>query len=548
MRLPPVPEVPPKEVGSTPTPSGALGLVTRFQYVFLAAAMLVFLILGWRGRAPVLVSTNDESTYLALSHSIEAGSYREIFMASSPFHVRFPPAYPAWLAAVRQVTGENLDLLQGVNLGLVILSLVCLYLIVRQVAGVPIALTVSFLTAVSPALLNSGGSLLSEPLFFAMVACALVCTIKTEPATSRHAYLAMAFALGAFLTRTAGITIVVAIGIWLLHRRRRTEQLAYALATALVVGGWFAYTASVPPASAGWSYAAEVSGQLGIDPERVAGMVPSAWVNAVVYGTRYLPSSLGIPRLADTAIDNVVWLVAQILLLSAGTVILWRKSRVVALFLVCYGGLLLVWPWPISRLLIPVLPYLLAALLIGAHDLTRSLPALARNAVLTALVLLLSVGAVRGALARDARARACDRSNPIPSDQCYGNETRSIASAALFLRQHAPSGSVVLTYYPPVVNFVSGHLTEYSRLVDRIPQGQAARVLRERGIGYVLLSRRLGPVARNLLLSCRELRVEGRFPPGAFVLSTAIPSDPSENACAVLTEFLSQRHRGTEDE
>ena len=127
-------------------------------------------------------------------------------------------------------------------------------------------------------------------------------------------------------------------------------------------------------------------------------------------------------------------------------------------------------------------------------------------------------------------------------------EATSIASAALYLREHAPRGSVVLTYYPPVVNFVSGHLTEYSRLVDRLPQGQAARVLRERGIGYVLLSRRLGPVARNLLISCRELTVEGRFPPSSFVLSTVIPTDPSRNACAILTEFLSVRHRGTEDQ
>jgi hypothetical protein len=546
-RLPLVPEYPPKEVGSSPTPSGVGGFVTRFQYVFLTAAMLGFFILGWRGRAPVLIGTNDESTYLALSRSIEAGSYREIFMASAPLHVRFPPAYPAWLAAVRQVTGENLDLIQGVNLGLVILSLVCLYLIVRQVAGVPIALTVSFLTALSPPLLNSGGTLLSEPLFFALVACALVCTIKTDSATSRHAYLAMAFALAAFLTRTAGITVVLAIGIWLWHRRRRTELLAYVMAGALVVGGWFAYTASVPPASAGWSYAAEVSGQLGADPERVAGMVPSAWANAIHYGTRYLPSFLGIPRLADTSIDNVVWVVVQLLLLSVGTLVFWRKSRVVALFVFLYGGLLLVWPWGISRLLIPLLPYLLAALLIGAYQLTRSLPAVARGAALAALVLLLSVGAVRGVLARDARARACERNNPIPSEQCYNVEARSIASAALFLREHAPPGSVVLTYYPPVVNFVSGHLTEYSRIVGRIPQGQAARVLRERGIGYVLLSRRLGPVARNLLLSCRELTVEGRFPPNAFVISMATPSDPSQNACGVLTEFLTVR-RPTEDQ
>jgi hypothetical protein len=542
-----VPEVLPKEAGGFPTPSGAWAIVTRFQYVFLAAAMLGFFILGWRGRAPVLVVANDESTYLALSRSIEAGSYREIFMASAPFHVRFPPGYPAWLAAVRQVTGENLELLQAVNLGLVIVSLVCLYLIVRQVAGIPIALAVSFLTALSPAVLTSGGTLLSEPLFFATIAGALACTIKTGPATSRNAYLAMAFALGAFLTRTAGITIVAAIGIWLLQRRRRNEILAYTLACLLVVGGWFVYTASVPPASAGWSYAAEVSKQLGTDPEQVVGMVPSAGHNAVVYGTQYLPSFLGIPRLPGSSIDNIAWLVVQVLLLAAGALVLWQKHRVVSLFMAAYAGLLLIWPWPISRLLIPLLPYAVAALLIGAYRLTRSLPPAVRGALMGALVLLLSVGAVRGALARDARVRTCDRNNPVPTEACYGGETRNIASAALYLREHAPREAVVLTYYPPVVNFISGHLTEYSRLVDRLPQGQAARVLRERGIGYVLLSRRLGPVARNLFQSCHELTFEARFPPAAFLLSTAIPSDPSRNACAALTEFMSRRQRVTED-
>ena len=129
----------------TTTASGAEGLVTRLQYPLLSLVLLIFLLVGWRGRVPIHIATGDENTYLALSQSLESGSYREIFLASAPLHVKLPPAYPALLAGIRLVGGENLDLIRAVNLVLLAASVLFMYLIARHIAGVGIALSLAFL-------------------------------------------------------------------------------------------------------------------------------------------------------------------------------------------------------------------------------------------------------------------------------------------------------------------------------------------------------------------------------------------------------------------
>jgi hypothetical protein len=350
--------------------------------------------------------------------------------------------------------------------------------------------------------------------------------------------------MGAFLTRVVGLTVILALGLWLWHRRRRAELVALSAACLIVVGGWFTYTNRVPAADAGISYGTDLTGgflvarnpeapsRLNLEFRKVAG-----------YATDALPSALALPTVPGTRIDNVLWLAVTVVLGGIGLVVLWRGAPATAWYLVLSGALLLAWPWRQDRLLIPLIPFVMAAILAGAGRCTQSWRAASRTAALGALTGLLGLGAVRGALQRDGAAKRCDRSNPYESVDCYDAGSRSLAAASHYLRAHGAEGTVALTVSGAAVNFLSGHLTESPELATRFPPGEAGKELRDRGIRYIIFTgsrvqerERLAPA---LLPSCRDLRLEARFPPAGFMLTPDPPQIPSEDACGPLKAVAS---------
>ena len=515
--------------------------VERHGHLIVATLILAFLVLGWRGRMPVHLAF-DELVYVSLSQSLEEGSYRESYTVSAPRHVRYPPGYPAWLMTLRKVGGESHDLVRAFNLAFVAIAILTTYLIVRHLAGAWLGLAAAFLLAFNPVLLETGATLLSEAPFLGLAGAALAVCVLSPPTSGRGAYLAIALALATFLTRVAGITVVVAVGVWLWHRRRRSELLAFSLASLIVVGGWLAYTQLVPGEVAGTSYADDLSGG-NRNPKHPgwSGPLFRAADYGASYVTRGLPSALAFPTIPGTGLDNLLWLLASAVLGVAGLVVLWRQARPVLWHVVLSVVVILAWPWRLERLLVPMVPFAVAAILLGADRLTRSQPASRRNLILAGLTLLMATGTIIAAGERDLQARACDRSNPFQSEGCYNVESRNMAAASRYLRDHAPPDAVVLTVSGPAVYYLSGLLTSPAAKVKRSSENPTAS-LRKLGVSYVLITghrqfekRQLGPW---LLRSCGDLRVEARFPPGGFLLMAAPPKHPSEDACDPLTRLV----------
>jgi hypothetical protein len=228
-------------------------------------------------------------------------------------------------------------------------------------------------------------------------------------------------------------------------------------------------------------------------------------------------------------------------LLITGFSLLWKSWRAAASYLICYMGLLLMWPWPGGRLLAPILPFALLAFLLGAWHWAARLPPLARAPVLGVLVAALSLGAVPAILKQHAIVRHCDRAHPLSDPECYPGPKGGIVRAGEYLRLHVPTEKVVLAQSPVSVHFLSGHQAESVRLIGLAPPDSVMNVLRDWKIEFILVSDfqkfARGPAARALLSHCRQLWVEASFPPHALLLTTVPQHDPSPNACAVLTEF-----------
>lgn len=497
--------------------------------------LVAFLAIGWQARQRT--SLDDELTYLALSRSIEHGSYREIYRVTAPLHVQYPPVYPAWLALVRQGVGESHDALRASNLLLVALALLVLYGVARRELGVPLALGFLLLLALNRGILAVGGSILSEGLFLSLSAIALAGTTSAESPDRRRAAWVVAAALAAFLTRMVGIALVLAVGFWLWSKRRWGAFMAWAAASALVVGGWFAYTALARADRTVRTYAGELVGPLNSTGGLILRLARRVWRHSLDYGALELPYSLSVPTLRGTLIDNWMWVGVIVALLSVGLVALWGTWRTVTAYLFFYAGVLLVWTWLDGRLLVAVLPLLLFTLLLGAQRVAGWLPLRARTPMQGALVGLLAFGAGRGVLGRFAEYRECDRANPSASPGCYVDVARSLVAAAGYLRLHAAPADVVLTERPSSLSYLSGLRTENVSLLHGAPTGSAAATLRARNIRFVLLQRLDWP-ARTLLDSCRDFRVEASFLSEALLLSTTASGATAPDACASLRAFV----------
>lgn len=524
--------------------STIIGVLTRFRRVAVLLGVAIILVLGWRGREPVGITTADELMYVSLSKSLETGSYRETFLATEPFHAKYPPGYPAWLALVRAVGGEDHNVIRAANLLLLGVFVLCLYGLVRRIAGVPLALAAVLLVALNPTILQIGGTLLSESLFLALVGASLLCTVRAGPNESRFAMGAIGFATAAALTRTAGLPLLLGIGLWLWDRRRIRELTAYAATCLVAVGGWMLYVVTISASSlqSGRTYGTDIAGGLGLArPGILERMLGGAWRKAVAYGTESMPWSLGLPTVPGTVIDNAAWLVVIAVLLGVGFVLLWRKARAVAANLLFSMILILAWPWQIDRLLVPLVPFWIVSVLLGLRWLVTPLPRAWQAVTWTVLLGLMGYGALRGSLARDARLGRCDRDHPYASAACYSEEARTVAAASSLLRAAAPPGAIVMTVDPPGVNYLTGLRTEWPQILGGLRGEAAARVLRARKIQYVLFATTTGhdrkQVGQALLESCRELRLYAKFPTGGFLLTTDTSAAPGGDACPVLRDF-----------
>lgn len=513
----------------------------RAQNAAIVVLLGLYLAIGWQARFPPLLGATDEMVYWSLSRSLESGSYREVFQSDAPRHVLYPPGYPSWLIGVRSVVGERLDLVPGVNLALVALGLLLLTLAVRRLVGGGLAIGFLLVVALNPSVMAMGGSALSESLFFALSSACLCIAPATADRTDRRVYVVIVLALLAFLTRLVGLALVLAVGVWVVSRRRRAELVAYAVSAAIVVGGWFTYVRLVPAVTV-HSYARDfVAGAPTERPTAALSMVRRMWNNSVNYGTRALPTELALPTLPETLIDNLFWVAILVATFAASLWYFWTRWRALAAFLVGYAGILIVWAWPVNRFLWPIVPFAMLALLVGAERLSHLLPARFRGPSVALLVALIAVGAIAGARRRFVEWSACDHRPSTRSPRCYTSDVLAMLAAADYVRDRTAPGDVVLAAPAAAVNFVSGRLTTHASFVERIPPSELAAAFRTRGIRYVLLTARTpletGPLAHALSNVCAALRVEARFPESTLLFRFEDPDATATNACVDVAEF-----------
>ena len=213
----------------------------------------------------------------------------------------------------------------------------------------------------------------------------------------------------------------------------------------------------------------------------------------------------------------------------------------------CQAALLLVWPYVLARYLVPVLPLALVALVSGASDAARYLPARVRPRARELIPGLLAAGILLGAIPQArtlvASGAACRYEGQLADPRCHDSVERAFFDATRFIAATTPDSARFLAakeaafyYYAhrqavPIYDVADG-------LIADLPAFLSAN-----HADFVFLSHLKideWSVAKPLLGMCGGLQVVRDWGPATVLLRVATGSGAdSAAACAALRAYAS---------
>lgn len=356
----------------------------------LAAALLVGTVAV---RAPSIAGMYaDDGIYLATAKALADGrGYRHLELPGEPYQTKYPILYPAVLAVIWRLWPDfpaNMLAVQLVNVALWTLGSWWAYRLMRRAWGLPWWLAAGgvLLALVNPLTVELIRTAMSEPLYYALSMGALLAmTYAAERAAAGRGSLGWAAGAGllaaaAYLTRSIGITLAVALALTTALRRRWKDVVVVVVAAALAVGGWRLWCASAARSNAAnpafdvFRYNLDYSAWLTTDPGTVAWVAyqnTSALALALFRQITALPvgwMDRMIERGPAAAWPLYLALVATVAFTVAGFVSVgWRRRPETHIYLCVYLGLVLIWPFEPTRFLAPVQSLLTTLALAGLY-------------------------------------------------------------------------------------------------------------------------------------------------------------------------------------
>jgi hypothetical protein len=510
--------------------------------VLLVALLVAHGLLAWQLRARGVFTFGDDAAYLLLSRSLKALTYHEPQFVGTPIAARFPPGYPAFLAALTAPAGERLGIISVAGILVSTVGLAFMFDVIRRRWSTDLAFLATAAAAVNPVLVTNAGSVTSETLYTTLTLASLWAADRAERARARPrgegrpALAAGGLAIAAALTRSAGVTLLAALGLHWLSRRRYRWVLIFGISSAVTVGSWLAWTVVAPGREVRRSYVDDaVNVRMG-DGSLESTVVQRIRRNVSTYVGQSILAELSLPVTSRTRLDNIAWVVVLGSLLAIGLVSAWGRWNAVVWYFGAYSGLLAVWAYTIDRFLDPVLPLVIALLVIGAGVAASALARQARRlapAVVTIGLVVFALGDDRRLV---ERAGDCDRARV----DCAAPHSLDFLDAVAYLATHSPRDARVVTPKAPTLYYHSGRQALYwDEIVTQTPDSFGSLLGRER-VSYILTTPVFSDHLTLLRLAhenCERLDLVRAFSPQTLLLAArpeGAPPARDGRACMML--------------
>ncbi len=351
-------------------------MTQSFRYRVIALVVILLpavALLSSHADLPSLGRYGDDGIYLVTAKAIAEGKgYRIESLPDERWETKYPPAYPLMLAAVWRLFPhfpENASKLLIVSWLALPLSLV---LSMRMLAGLGFSLSEQALVCLA-ILAHDGDLLLSlalMPDFWFLCEVLLVIWLAeraSEPGSHWRTAIATGLAASAaYLTRSAGIVLLVSVIGVLLYQRRWRHALSFCSVLIPVIAIWTAWAVSHQHGGTDFndifysSYSSYFREFTSTTPLQLLSRMPIRTDKYLLaLGSRLVPEFL-----SGTIFD---WL--RRLLVVVGIAGVWRMVRAgkashYAAFAVLYAAEICTWPSsPFTRYVLPLIPLWLAGLM-----------------------------------------------------------------------------------------------------------------------------------------------------------------------------------------
>lgn len=213
--------------------------------VALLLALAPSAYLAWSSRdLPYLGQYQDDGLYWNAAHSLAEGQgYRIRSLPEEPFQTKYPPLFPLMLSAIVRLHPPDSESLSRAMLLVWIMLPACAVLTFRAGADLGLGpwqrLLLGLAVALSPVAALLSTNLLSELTFCCLLLSSLILAENSVRRKSGlRAFLAGVFAGLAYLTRSAGLALLLSGPIYLWWRKRRGAAILYAAAGLPALAAW----------------------------------------------------------------------------------------------------------------------------------------------------------------------------------------------------------------------------------------------------------------------------------------------------------------------
>jgi len=426
--------------------------VTNQHYLFRAVLVLAGALLVWAYAICISLPSagvfHDDGIYVVTARALAEGQgYRIISLPESPPQTKYPILFP-WLLSliwrIAPVFPDNLPLLRIVPVAATVAWLwLSWQLLLKCRTPRPAAIAVVALTATSPWVVFLSTSLLSETLFAALLTGSLLFLTKLHedsPPFGRVCALAGLLAGACFLTRTAGIAVVVAGFAWLLMNGRRVGAVIFGVAAASMVVPWALWVLSHTGANAESSYySASIYESWNV-------VSHYDWHEKLAVVAANAAYSIFTP-LALWGMDITVWRLVPVALL-AGCICrgIWlTRTHPVTWFVMVYVAMIMMWVWPPTRFFVPLAPLFLWHVFV----VIRRVPVIPVAVVVTAIVVTSSAALWHSV------TRAATYGVLFPQSE-FAEDWHRLSSLFEWIRREAPPDAVVTGNLDPTYFLYAG--------------------------------------------------------------------------------------------
>jgi len=359
--------------------------------IVLLVLLLPSAIFVWKNPdMPEFGKLHDDGLFFVSAKSLATGhGFRILSLPEQPAQTKYPSLYPLYLSIVWRMNPhfpENLTLAAWFSWGILALCLSLVWLFWRgegrrEEWTEPRIWILVGLLAMNPYIILFGCNLFSEIFFL----CWLLAVLIVGNRSLRGEGIAFAALAGmlagcAYLSRTAGIALLISMPAWYLWRRESRRALAFAAGMLPFVLGWTIWSGAHKYATTNTTliyYTDYVKFEfLNVDLNNLAVVL---WKN--LDQLLFAIGSLILPEYLELQPVKIVTQVLAIGMIS-GTVRLARRGIAVpyALFALVSSGMLLVWHYPPNqRFVLPIYPLLAAGLFAELEHLVQMVRAALRH-------------------------------------------------------------------------------------------------------------------------------------------------------------------------